>query len=158
MSRWCPRSSSNWKKSREKSREPEKLLTFLTWVRDQPKEKEVIKPIDKPAEIGSLHKDMRLRNKQCEGTRKKKGRGTAVGILSFHPTHTAIYIFTFVESQRRDVIVKACEAVGSVSDSCFDIRFNPDVCSPGIEHTSAHTHTHRKDLTVVLCCRRPFPL
>uniref|UniRef100_A0A671X1J5 Clustered mitochondria homolog n=1 Tax=Sparus aurata TaxID=8175 RepID=A0A671X1J5_SPAAU len=65
MSRWCPRSSSNWKKSREKSREPEE---------------------------------------------KKKGR--------------------------RDVTVKACEAVGSVSDSCFDICFNPDVCSPGVRFPS----------------------
>lgn len=27
--------------------------------------------------------------------------------------------------------MKACKAVGSVSDSCFDIRFNPDVSSPG---------------------------
>ncbi|XP_068455877.1 clustered mitochondria protein homolog isoform X2 [Clinocottus analis] len=37
-----------------------------------------------------------------------------------------------IEFQRRNVIMKACKAVGSVSDSCFDIRFNPDVCSPGV--------------------------
>ncbi|XP_044079217.1 clustered mitochondria protein homolog isoform X2 [Siniperca chuatsi] len=37
-----------------------------------------------------------------------------------------------MEFQRRNVIMKACEAVGSVSDTCFDIRFNPDVCSPGV--------------------------
>uniref|UniRef100_A0A671X2B0 Clustered mitochondria protein homolog n=1 Tax=Sparus aurata TaxID=8175 RepID=A0A671X2B0_SPAAU len=67
---------------------------------------------------------------------RSKGRRTAVGILSFHPTHSATYIFTFVESQRRDVTVKACEAVGSVSDSCFDICFNPDVCSPGVRFPS----------------------
>ncbi|XP_047462158.1 clustered mitochondria protein homolog [Mugil cephalus] len=36
-----------------------------------------------------------------------------------------------MELQRRNVILKACEAVGSVSDSSFDIRFNPNVCSPG---------------------------
>ncbi|XP_037604137.1 clustered mitochondria protein homolog [Sebastes umbrosus] len=40
------------------------------------------------------------------------------------------------EFQRRNVIMKACEAVGSVSDSCFDIRFNPDVCSPGVRFPS----------------------
>uniref|UniRef100_A0A8C9XLF0 Clustered mitochondria homolog n=1 Tax=Sander lucioperca TaxID=283035 RepID=A0A8C9XLF0_SANLU len=40
--------------------------------------------------------------------------------------------FTFVEN----VIMKACEAVGSVSDSCFDIRFNPNVCSPGVRFSS----------------------
>uniref|UniRef100_A0A669BQ05 Clustered mitochondria homolog n=1 Tax=Oreochromis niloticus TaxID=8128 RepID=A0A669BQ05_ORENI len=36
-----------------------------------------------------------------------------------------------MEIRRRNAILKACRAVGSVSDSCFDIRFNPDVCSPG---------------------------
>ncbi|KAM7398191.1 hypothetical protein PAMA_006202 [Pampus argenteus] len=37
-----------------------------------------------------------------------------------------------MEYHRRNVIAKACKAVGSVSDSFFDIRFNPDVCSPGV--------------------------
>uniref|UniRef100_UPI0037E941DA clustered mitochondria protein homolog n=1 Tax=Semicossyphus pulcher TaxID=241346 RepID=UPI0037E941DA len=41
-----------------------------------------------------------------------------------------------MEIQRRDVIMKACKAVGSVSDSGFDIRFNPDVCSPGVLFSS----------------------
>ncbi|KAM8900368.1 clustered mitochondria protein homolog isoform 2-T3 [Spinachia spinachia] len=41
-----------------------------------------------------------------------------------------------MEFQRRNLIMKACEAVGSVSDSCFDIRFNPDVCSPGVRFPS----------------------
>uniref|UniRef100_A0A8C4IQW7 Clustered mitochondria (cluA/CLU1) homolog b n=1 Tax=Dicentrarchus labrax TaxID=13489 RepID=A0A8C4IQW7_DICLA len=36
----------------------------------------------------------------------------------------------------RNVIMKACKAVGSVSDSCFDIRFNPNVCSPGVRFSS----------------------
>ncbi|XP_034744989.1 clustered mitochondria protein homolog isoform X2 [Etheostoma cragini] len=35
-----------------------------------------------------------------------------------------------------NVIRKACEAVGSVSDSNFDIRFNPNVCSPGVRFSS----------------------
>uniref|UniRef100_A0A3Q0SQI9 Clustered mitochondria homolog n=1 Tax=Amphilophus citrinellus TaxID=61819 RepID=A0A3Q0SQI9_AMPCI len=41
------------------------------------------------------------------------------------------FISDFVEIRRTNVILKACRAVGSVSDSYFDIRFNPDVCSPG---------------------------
>ncbi|XP_022594435.1 clustered mitochondria protein homolog [Seriola dumerili] len=40
------------------------------------------------------------------------------------------------ELQGRDMIMKACEAVGSVSDCRFDIRFNPDVCSPGVRFSS----------------------
>ncbi|XP_026183319.1 clustered mitochondria protein homolog [Mastacembelus armatus] len=41
-----------------------------------------------------------------------------------------------MEFQRRNMIIKACKAVGSVSDSYFDIRFNPDVCSPGVRFSS----------------------
>ncbi|XP_069002269.1 clustered mitochondria protein homolog [Embiotoca jacksoni] len=40
------------------------------------------------------------------------------------------------DMERRNVILNACKAVGSVSDSCFDIRFNPDVCSPGARFSS----------------------
>ncbi|XP_071362171.1 clustered mitochondria protein homolog isoform X1 [Trachinotus anak] len=40
------------------------------------------------------------------------------------------------ELQRRDMIMKACKAVGSVSDCRFDIRFNPDVCSPAVRFSS----------------------
>ncbi|KAG7224622.1 hypothetical protein INR49_011375 [Caranx melampygus] len=40
------------------------------------------------------------------------------------------------ELQRRDVIMKACQAVGSVSNCRFDIRFNPDVCSPGVRFSA----------------------
>ncbi|XP_061595697.1 clustered mitochondria protein homolog [Cololabis saira] len=40
------------------------------------------------------------------------------------------------EIQKQKVILEACKAVGSVSDSCFDIRFNPDVCSPGVRFPS----------------------
>ncbi|XP_074529061.1 clustered mitochondria protein homolog [Halichoeres trimaculatus] len=38
--------------------------------------------------------------------------------------------------QEKDLIAKACRAVGSASDCCFDIRFNPDVCSPGVRFPS----------------------
>ncbi|XP_055004235.1 clustered mitochondria protein homolog [Boleophthalmus pectinirostris] len=33
---------------------------------------------------------------------------------------------------KQAVILEACRSVGSVSDSSFDIRFNPDVCSPDV--------------------------
>uniref|UniRef100_A0A665TT55 Clustered mitochondria (cluA/CLU1) homolog b n=1 Tax=Echeneis naucrates TaxID=173247 RepID=A0A665TT55_ECHNA len=38
--------------------------------------------------------------------------------------------------QRRELLMKACKAVGSVSECCFDIRFNPDVCSPAVRFSS----------------------
>lgn len=48
------------------------------------------------------------------------------------------FVFFSAEQQRRAAVQKACTAVGSVSDSCFDVRFNPNVCSPGtdsLKHT-----------------------
>ncbi|XP_056414428.1 clustered mitochondria protein homolog isoform X2 [Hyla sarda] len=37
----------------------------------------------------------------------------------------------------REVIRKACQAVGSVSETSFDIRFNPDIFSPGVRFPEA---------------------
>uniref|UniRef100_A0A803V0H9 Clustered mitochondria protein homolog n=1 Tax=Ficedula albicollis TaxID=59894 RepID=A0A803V0H9_FICAL len=36
-----------------------------------------------------------------------------------------------VDPKSREVIRNACKAVGSISDTSFDIRFNPDIFSPG---------------------------
>ncbi|XP_009467312.1 PREDICTED: clustered mitochondria protein homolog [Nipponia nippon] len=37
-----------------------------------------------------------------------------------------------VDPKSREVIRNACKAVGSISDTSFDIRFNPDIFSPGV--------------------------
>ncbi|XP_063305858.1 clustered mitochondria protein homolog isoform X2 [Pelobates fuscus] len=37
-----------------------------------------------------------------------------------------------VDAKSREVIRKACESVCSISDTSFDIRFNPDIFSPGV--------------------------
>ncbi|TFK12830.1 5-hydroxytryptamine receptor 1E [Platysternon megacephalum] len=37
-----------------------------------------------------------------------------------------------VDPKSRKVIQNACKAVGSISDTSFDIRFNPDIFSPGV--------------------------
>lgn len=36
-----------------------------------------------------------------------------------------------MDPKSREVIRNACKAVGSISDTSFDIRFNPDIFSPG---------------------------
>lgn len=48
--------------------------------------------------------------------------------------------FTFTENQRRKVILNACSATGSVSQTHFDLRFNPNICSPGTTHTYTLMH------------------
>ncbi|XP_048468577.1 clustered mitochondria protein homolog isoform X2 [Rhincodon typus] len=37
-----------------------------------------------------------------------------------------------VDPKSREVILNACKAVGSVSNTSFNIRFNPDIFSPGV--------------------------
>uniref|UniRef100_A0A3B4YXG1 Clustered mitochondria protein homolog n=1 Tax=Seriola lalandi dorsalis TaxID=1841481 RepID=A0A3B4YXG1_SERLL len=36
------------------------------------------------------------------------------------------------DPKSREVVLNACKAVGSVSNTSFDIRFNPDIFSPGV--------------------------
>lgn len=39
-----------------------------------------------------------------------------------------------MEESTKNIVRTACAAVGSLKESEFDIRFNPDVYSPGIRH------------------------
>uniref|UniRef100_A0A8C7VYJ3 Clustered mitochondria protein homolog n=1 Tax=Oncorhynchus mykiss TaxID=8022 RepID=A0A8C7VYJ3_ONCMY len=37
-----------------------------------------------------------------------------------------------IDPKSREVVLNACKAVGSISNTSFDIRFNPDIFSPGV--------------------------
>ncbi|XP_051934661.1 clustered mitochondria protein homolog isoform X1 [Hippocampus zosterae] len=37
-----------------------------------------------------------------------------------------------IDQKNREVVLNACKAVGSISNTSFDIRFNPDIFSPGV--------------------------
>lgn len=39
-----------------------------------------------------------------------------------------------MEENTKKIVKTACMAVGSLRDTEFDIKFNPDVYSPGIRH------------------------
>lgn len=43
-------------------------------------------------------------------------------------------IFSTVEESTKNIVKTAAIAVGSLKETEFDIRFNPDVYSPGIRH------------------------
>ncbi|XP_054711903.1 clustered mitochondria protein homolog [Uloborus diversus] len=49
----------------------------------------------------------------------------------------------------RDVIKKAAQAVGSLKETEFDIRFNPDVFSPGVRHPNPQGESFRKEKQLV---------
>ncbi len=40
----------------------------------------------------------------------------------------------FTDPKSREVVLNACKAVGSISNTSFDIRFNPDIFSPGMAY------------------------
>lgn len=40
-----------------------------------------------------------------------------------------------MEESTKEIVKKAALAVGSLKETEFDIRFNPDVFSPGVMHT-----------------------
>lgn len=43
-------------------------------------------------------------------------------------------MFCAVEESTKEIVKKAAQAVGSLKETEFDIRFNPDVYSPGVQH------------------------
>uniref|UniRef100_UPI003AAB6D90 clustered mitochondria protein homolog n=1 Tax=Centroberyx gerrardi TaxID=166262 RepID=UPI003AAB6D90 len=66
------------------------------------------------------------------GTTQAKDTGQKEELVKVLETGDAATAGADMDFQRRKVIMDACKAVGSVSDSRFDIRFNPDVYSSGV--------------------------
>ncbi|MEE6468791.1 hypothetical protein FKM82_008382 [Ascaphus truei] len=67
-----------------------------------------------------------------------------------------------VDSKSREVIRNACRAVGSISDTSFDILFNPDIFSPGVRFPDSlliEVHSQKQLLkdaaAFVLSCQIP---
>lgn len=54
-----------------------------------------------------------------------------------------------LEENTREIVKRAAQAVGSLRETEFDIRFNPDVFSPGIRHVHANTEQFKKEKQLV---------
>lgn len=54
-----------------------------------------------------------------------------------------------MEQSTKEIIQKACEAVGSLKESEFDIRFNPDVFSPGVRHADPEGEQLKRERQLV---------
>uniref|UniRef100_A0A671M407 Clustered mitochondria protein homolog n=1 Tax=Sinocyclocheilus anshuiensis TaxID=1608454 RepID=A0A671M407_9TELE len=50
----------------------------------------------------------------------------------------------FTDPKSREVVLNACKAVGSISNTSFDIRFNPDIFSPGVRFPDDSTDDIQK--------------
>uniref|UniRef100_A0A673GS64 Clustered mitochondria protein homolog n=1 Tax=Sinocyclocheilus rhinocerous TaxID=307959 RepID=A0A673GS64_9TELE len=49
-----------------------------------------------------------------------------------------------IDPKSQEVVLNACKAVGSISNTSFDIRFNPDIFSPGVRFTDDSTDDIQK--------------
>ncbi|XP_068441029.1 clustered mitochondria protein homolog isoform X2 [Clinocottus analis] len=49
-----------------------------------------------------------------------------------------------IDPKSREVVLNACKAVGSISNTSFDIRFNPDLFSPGVRFPEDSTDEVQK--------------
>lgn len=49
-----------------------------------------------------------------------------------------------IDPKSREVVLNACKAVGSISNTSFDIRFNPDIFSPGVRFPDESTDDVQK--------------
>ncbi|XP_059480383.1 clustered mitochondria protein homolog isoform X2 [Neocloeon triangulifer] len=54
-----------------------------------------------------------------------------------------------MEESTREVVKKAAVAVGSLKETEFDVRFNPDVYSPGVRHTCPDGENLKKERQLV---------
>ncbi|XP_042298388.1 clustered mitochondria protein homolog isoform X2 [Sceloporus undulatus] len=74
-----------------------------------------------------------LEDERLEGKMDGKGEDGVAGLDQVKElTETIASDDGAVDPKSREVIQNACKAVGSISNTSFDIRFNPDIFSPGV--------------------------
>lgn len=54
-----------------------------------------------------------------------------------------------VEESTKEIVRRAASAVGSLREGEFDIRFNPDVYSPGVKHPDSNGQDMKKQRQLV---------
>ncbi|PKU33794.1 hypothetical protein llap_15902 [Limosa lapponica baueri] len=120
-------------------------IDFGKTVVSHPKYLELLEKTSRPLKI-QKHKVLNDKNEEvelcssveCKGIIGNDGRHYILDLLRTFPPDLN---FLPVEGEEmpeeldpksREVIRNACKAVGSISDTSFDIRFNPDIFSPGV--------------------------
>merc|ERR1719188_2149558 len=54
-----------------------------------------------------------------------------------------------IEESTKDIVRRAALAVGSLKETEFDIRFNPDVFSPGVKHAPGERDSYKKQIALI---------
>ncbi|XP_056139032.1 clustered mitochondria protein homolog [Lampris incognitus] len=88
----------------------------------------------KPATNGPMEPTA-LQNGECESPVEGKEPGESIpGLAQAKELAESLVAEdgSGIDPKSREVVLNACKAVGSISNTSFDIRFNPDIFSPGV--------------------------
>ncbi|XP_078278905.1 clustered mitochondria protein homolog isoform X1 [Rhinoraja longicauda] len=82
----------------------------------------------KLAALQLMQQKANKQEKECPAVTENGGSSPADG----NATESSKALSEDVDPKSKEVILNACKAVGSISSTSFDIRFNPDIFSPGV--------------------------
>uniref|UniRef100_A0A8C8CI36 Clustered mitochondria protein homolog n=1 Tax=Oncorhynchus tshawytscha TaxID=74940 RepID=A0A8C8CI36_ONCTS len=68
----------------------------------------------------------------CESPLEGKAEDIIPGLAQAKELAESLAAEDGSDPKSREVVLNACKAVGSISNTSFDIRFNPDIFSPGV--------------------------
>uniref|UniRef100_A0A674EUW0 Clustered mitochondria protein homolog n=1 Tax=Salmo trutta TaxID=8032 RepID=A0A674EUW0_SALTR len=71
-------------------------------------------------------------NGECESPLEGKAEDIIPGLAQAKELAESLDTEDGSDPKSREVVLNACKAVGSISNTSFDIRFNPDIFSPGV--------------------------
>uniref|UniRef100_A0A8C8J1G7 Clustered mitochondria protein homolog n=1 Tax=Oncorhynchus tshawytscha TaxID=74940 RepID=A0A8C8J1G7_ONCTS len=73
-----------------------------------------------------------IQNGECESPLEGKAEDSIPGLAQAKELAESLAAEDGSDPKSREVVLNACKAVGSISNTSFDIRFNPDIFSPGV--------------------------
>uniref|UniRef100_A0AAZ3RGX5 Clustered mitochondria protein homolog n=1 Tax=Oncorhynchus tshawytscha TaxID=74940 RepID=A0AAZ3RGX5_ONCTS len=75
-----------------------------------------------------------IQNGECESPLEGKAEDSIPGLAQAKELAESLAAEdgSGIDPKSREVVLNACKAVGSISNTSFDIRFNPDIFSPGV--------------------------
>uniref|UniRef100_A0A4W5Q4B3 Clustered mitochondria protein homolog n=1 Tax=Hucho hucho TaxID=62062 RepID=A0A4W5Q4B3_9TELE len=73
-----------------------------------------------------------IQNGECKSPLEGKAEDSIPGLAQAKELAESLAAEDGSDPKSREVVLNACKAVGSISNTSFDIRFNPDIFSPGV--------------------------
>uniref|UniRef100_A0A674EVA9 Clustered mitochondria protein homolog n=1 Tax=Salmo trutta TaxID=8032 RepID=A0A674EVA9_SALTR len=87
---------------------------------------------NKESKLATLTENSTIQNGECESPLEGKAEDIIPGLAQAKELAESLDTEDGSDPKSREVVLNACKAVGSISNTSFDIRFNPDIFSPGV--------------------------